>query len=114
MPESGVPLTPESIGEALYLLRKRTSLGRAEVAERAEIPPSTYTRYESGTTRGGNYDVGTLDRILVVLADALSLDERRLWGVVLDIVQRERAEISILAAEVEEYRQPPNRRGRGQ
>lgn len=85
-------LEPRSIGETLYLLRRRTRLDREELAERAGVVHATYSRYENDTTRNGVYDVAALRRILHVLADELHIDDRVLWDAVFTALERREIE----------------------
>ena len=81
-------LEPESIGEALYLLRRRTPLTREQLADKANVVLATYTRYERDTTRNGVYDVVLLRRVLRELARELDVEDRALWDAVFEALDK--------------------------
>lgn len=104
---------PRSVGETLYLLRKRAALSREELAKEAEVVLSTVSRIENETTRGGVIDARALSRIIGVLAPRLGLsDERLLWEAILQALKRQdRADAAhyYLQAELRTYQPKPKR-----
>jgi len=93
-------LRPESIGETIYLLRRRSALPKETVAELADVPLATYSRYENDSTRNGVHDLTSLRRILRVLATSLELDEAVLWTEIFQIVDRANAVKFSASAEI--------------
>jgi transcriptional regulator with XRE-family HTH domain len=71
--------SPQSIGEAVFVLRRRSGRDAKEIAKEAGVLLSTYSRIEHDKTRNGVYDLVAIRKIVRVLAKELSLGEDVLW-----------------------------------
>ena len=77
-------LTPQSLGEALRLLRNRVHLRRDELAQAASVSAGAVSNYENDVSVPSAF---ALRRIAKVLADALGVQPALLWeelGAIMD------------------------------
>lgn len=77
-------LAPQSLGEALRLLRNRVHLRRDELAQAASVSAGAVSNYENDVSVPSAF---ALRRITNVLADALGVQPAVLWeqvGLILD------------------------------
>jgi transcriptional regulator with XRE-family HTH domain len=69
-------LGPESVGEALRLLRRRARLSRDELAGRARLSAGAVSNYENDVSAVPATNLRTLIR---VLAEELEIDPATVW-----------------------------------
>ena len=69
-------LGPESVGEALRLLRRRARLSRDELAGRARLSAGAVSNYENDVSAGPAANLRSLIR---VLAGELDIDPAAVW-----------------------------------
>ena len=87
-PERSGQLGPDSIGEAIRLLRYRARLTRDELAPRAGVSAGAVSNYENDVSVP---PAATLRRLAIVFADVLDADLSELWDQLGDILDRQAA-----------------------
>lgn len=85
-------LDPQTLGEALRMLRHRSRYGRDQLAAAAEVSAGAISNYENDVSTPS---APTLRRVAWALAGWLELDVREVWeelGVLLDAQHEVRAQ----------------------
>jgi transcriptional regulator with XRE-family HTH domain len=79
-------LGPDSIGEALRLLRHRARLTRDALAKESGVSAGAISNYENDVSAPS---AATLRRLALVLAAALETDALELWQQLGDVLDRQ-------------------------
>src|SRR3954447_19470707 len=77
-------LGPDSVGEAVRLLRHRTRMTRDALAQRTGVSAGAISNYENDVSAAS---ASTLRRLALVFAELLEVDPSELWdqfGAILD------------------------------
>jgi len=81
------PLSSQSVGEALTLLRARAGKTRDDIAHDADVATGTLSRYERDVTISPDPDA--LQRLIVVLAELTDTDPDLLWIEIGELIDRQ-------------------------
>ena len=95
-------LEPQSVPQALRLLRSQADLSRDRAAELADVDPRTLSRYESPDAV--RIDVVTLRRLIVAYAEQLAIPPEALWRELGDLLDAHVSAARILDAQAEVLR----------
>ena len=79
-------LGPESMGEALRLLRQRARLSRDDLAARAGVSAGAISNYENDVSAPS---AAVLRKLTLAFADALDRDPAQLWEQLGDLLDRQ-------------------------